>query len=111
MKYIITENKMNELVSRVLREQIPNIVDIEFDTKKVLLGSDHGEYKMGDTIEVTVVKLSINNMDKRMNYTELSDIYNEAKRILREFLSIDVEEYGSLYHVELYTIEKNKKFG
>lgn len=111
MKYIITENKMNDLIEKVLKKNEPEIIDIEFSTRKIKLGSELEGYKIGDIIDKTIIKVTIDNMDKRLKYSDISDIYQSIKNTLNSYLNINLNDYGALYDLELYAIEKIKKLG
>lgn len=111
MKYILTENKMNDLIERVLKSYDSEIVDVEFGTKKVKLASHSETHKMGDIIDRVIIKITVDNTDGHLLQSDFNQLMKSVKLILDKHLNIDVEEYGSPYGIELYTIEKIKKFG
>lgn len=110
MKYIIKENKLNDLIEKVLKLNFPEIVDIDYGTKRVMLGSETEKYKIGDKIEVTIIKVTVNNINKELKPQDFITMGKDIRSVLKSTLSLDIEEYASLYDIELYAIEKIKKF-
>jgi hypothetical protein len=111
MKYIITENKMNDLIEKVLKKNEPEIIDVEFGNKKIKLASDSETHKMGDILERIIIKVTVDNTDGHLQQGDFISIIKNIKSILNLYMNVDVEKYGSKYGVELYTLEKIKKFG
>lgn len=111
MKYIITENKLHGLITKVLNKEFPDIVDVEFGSRKVTLASKTEKFNSGDTIEVTIIKVTVDNRDKRFMFNDLKEMYRDIKKTIDSYFTLGMEEYGSSYDVELYVLEKTKKFG
>lgn len=111
MKYIINENRLNDLIIKTLKKEYHGIVDVEFGSRRVMLASKTEKYNPGDTIEVTVVKVTVDNIDKSFKFSDLQEMYKDIKRTLDSYFTLGMEDYGSKYDVELYVLEKTKKFG
>lgn len=111
MKYIITENKLHDLITKVLNKEFPDIVDVEFGSRKVMLASKTEKFNSGDTIEVTIIKVTVDNTDKHLMFSGIKDMFSDIKTTLDSYFTLGMEEYGSSYDVELYVLEKTKKFG
>ena len=111
MKYIITENKLHDLITKVLTKEFPEIVEIDFGSRKVTLASKTEKFNPGDTIEMTIIKVTVDNRDKRFMFNDLKEMYRDIKKTVDSYFTLGMEEYGSSYDVELYVLEKTKKFG
>jgi hypothetical protein len=111
MKYIITENKLHSLITKVLTKEFPEIVEIDFGSKKVMLASKTEKFNPGDTIEVTIIKVTVDNRDRRIMFSDLKEMYSDIRKSVDSYFTLGMEEYGSPYDLELYVLEKNKKFG
>jgi len=111
MKYIITENKMNDLIEKVLKKNEPEIIDVGFGTKKVVLASKTEKNNPGDVVEKTIIKVTVDNSDKHLSQGDYNQIYRSIRDTLNSYLNIDLNEYGAIYDLEFYALEKNKKFG
>jgi hypothetical protein len=111
MKYIITENKMNDLIEKVLKKNEPEIIDVEFGTRKVVLASKTEKHNPGDVVEKTLIKVTVDNIDKHLMQGDYNEIYRSIRDNLNSYLNINLNEYGVLYDLEFYALEKSKKFG
>ena len=61
MKYIITESKMENMIKNYLLNNVNDVVDVEFGTKRVHLGS--GPNKYGKTnVDQKVIMITIDNV-------------------------------------------------
>jgi hypothetical protein len=108
---MINENRLNDLIIKTLKKEYPDIVDVEFGSKKVMLASSSEKHKIGDTLDVTIIKVTVDNIDKHLMFSGIKDMFSDIKTTLDSYFTLGIEEYGSLYDVELYVLEKTKKFG
>ena len=44
-------------------------------------------------------------------FNDLKEMYRDIKKTVDSYFTLGMEEYGSSYDVELYVLEKTKKFG
>jgi hypothetical protein len=111
MKIILTEDKMNAVIEKVLKSHFDKIVDIDYKKRKTLLASTSDRNKLGDVIERTIILVTVDNTDKSIKPQEFTRLYEEMKSTLASVLSMDINEYASLYDIQLYAIEKILKLG
>lgn len=111
MKYIINENRLNDLIIKTLKKEYPDIVDVEFGSKKVMLASSSEKHKIGDRIDVTIIKVTVDNRDKHLMFSDFKDMFRDIKTTLDSYFTLGVDDYGSTYDVELYALEKVRKLG
>lgn len=111
MRYIINENRLNDLIIKTLKKEYPDIVDVEFGSKKVMLASSSEKHQIGDRIDVTIIKVTVDNTDKHLMFSDIKNMFSDIKTTLDSYFTLGIEEYGSTYDVELYVLEKTKKFG
>lgn len=111
MKYLITENKMYEVIVNLLKSTEPEVVDVDFGTRNVVLASSTKRNKPGDTITQTTIKVTIDNTDKHLSLNEYKPIYEGIVRMINSFFSLDIAEYGSQYVVQFYVLDKKLWFG
>lgn len=111
MKYIITENKMHEVITNILKSTEPEIVDVDFGTRMVTLTSKTDRNEIGDRISQTTIKVTIDNTDKHLTPSQYRPIYEGIIRAINSFFSLDVAEYASSYDVQFYVLEKKLWFG
>ena len=111
MKYLITENKMHEVIVKVLKSAEPEIVDVEFGTRNVMLATKTDRNEIGDKITQTIIKVTIDNTDKHLTISQYKPIYEGVVRVINSFFSLDVTEYSSPYDVQFYVLEKKLWYG
>ena len=106
MKYLITESQINNVIERFLRKKFPEVVNVNFKKKKVMLASTR------ETKEVNVIAILIDpyNLLTSDNFTNiarysLQDIKQEIYDSLERYFKIDWRQYGSDSHVEVYSID------
>lgn len=105
MKYLITESQINNVIERFLYKKFPEVVNVNFKKKKVMLASTK------ETKEVNVIAILIdpynlltsNDFTNIVQYS-LSDIKKEISDSLEKYFKIDWRQYGSDWHVEVYSI-------
>jgi len=44
-------------------------------------------------------------------FSDLKEMYSDIRKSVDSYFTLGMEEYGSPYDLELYVLEKNKKFG
>lgn len=111
MKYLITENKMHEVITKVLKSAEPEIVDVKFGTRNVMLATKTNRNEIGDRVAQTIIKVTIDNTDKHLTPSQYRPIYEGIVNVINSFFSLEVMEYGSQHDVQFYVLEKKLWFG
>lgn len=106
MKYIITENKIENLVKEYILKNY-DAIDVEFKTKGVWLGS--GPNKKGDqSVEQKVVVVYINNIKGEKGRGELKEIKKSIWNTLINLFGMDFEEYGGDWDLTVYQVKREE---
>ena len=111
MKYLITENKIHDVIVKVLKSAEPEVVDVDFGTRNVVLATKTERNELGKNITQTIIKVTIDNTDKHLTPSQYKLIYEGVVGLVNSFFSLDVMEYGGQYDVQFYVLEKKLWFG
>jgi len=79
-----------------IKSQYPNLVDVEYKTKKVQLGSTRGT----PTVDVIVVTLKFVDIKKEEFRTLTPPIKEDIRNIFTNYFGFDVMAYGSPIELE-----------
>ncbi len=95
---------METTIENVLKKNFPEIIDVNFFDKKVMLGS--GERK---TIDVTVINIIIDPLGIVSGSKKEDDLYGRTTKreiinFLEKFLGIDWRKYGSKWDISVNKI-------
>ena len=107
MKYIITESKMENFIKTYILNKIDDVVDVEFETKRLSLGS--GPNEKGQTIvDRKVIMITIDNLKNKKTPLELREETRKIARTLEGLFGIDFISYGSEWDLRFYQIKKEE---
>ena len=107
MKIIITESKMENLIKKYIPNDDNDIVDIEFGTKRIGLGS--GPNEKGETsVDQKVIMITIDNVKNKKTPSELREVTRKIARTLEGLFGIDFKSYGSEWALKFYQIKKEE---
>ena len=107
MKIIITESRMENLIKKYIPNDDNDIVDIEFGTKRIGLGS--GPNEKGETsVDQKVIMITIDNVKNKKTPSELREITRKIASNLENLLGIDFRSYGSEWDLKFYQIKKEE---
>ena len=107
MKYIITESKMENMIKDYILNNNNDVVNVEFETKRVGLGS--GPNKKGQTIvDKKVIMITIDNVKNKKTPFELREETRKIARTLEGLFGIDFRSYGSEWDLRFYQIKKEE---
>ena len=103
MKYLITENKMEDVIETFLKKRFDNIVWVKFKKVKTFLANDD------KTIEVTKIVVLVdpigilegNLYSNKTDYSIRGEIWNE----LNSVFSLDMDKYGSMWDLEVFELK------
>jgi hypothetical protein len=103
MKFLITENKLNNYIEMYLKENFEDVVDVKFVKKKVLLASEDR------TIESTEIQILIDPMkvlkgNFQMVRADVSEVRRNIWRQLNSMFGLNIEEYGSPWDIKFFVI-------
>lgn len=98
MKYIITENKINESIETYILRTFPEVMKVHFTKKKVLLGSSAAQ----PIIEQMVIHVTINNLDGKMKLNDLKDLSKYIWTNLNDMFSLGMDMYASEWDFEFH---------
>lgn len=107
MKIIITESKFENMIKDYILNVDNDIVDVEFGTKRVHLGS--GPNEKGETeVNQKVVMVTIDNVKKKKTSSELREGTRKIASTLEGLFGIDFRSYGSEWDLKFYQIKKEE---
>jgi hypothetical protein len=107
MKYIITESKMENMIKEYILNDDNDVVDVEFGTKRIYLGS--GPNKKGETnVDQKVIMITVDNVDNKKTSSELKEGTRKIARTLEGLFGIDFKSYGSEWSLKFYQLKKEE---
>lgn len=107
MKYIITESRLENMVKDYILSNYDNIADVEFDVKRVHLGS--GPNEKGETeVDQKVIMVTLDNVKNKKTPGELRESTRKIARVLESVFGIDFRIYGGEWDLRFYQIKKEE---
>jgi len=96
MKYIITENRINNLLEKFILERYPMVRDVFFTTKLIRLAGEPNERGENDIIRNVI---NINFMDGKMTHSP-SYTGRQIRNDVNSMFGFDIDKYGSDWGIE-----------
>jgi hypothetical protein len=107
MKYIITESKIENMIKEYILNDDNDVVDVEFGTKRVYLGS--GPNEKGETNVIQkVIMVTIDNVKNKKTSNELREETRKIASTLEGLFGIDFKSYGSEWDLKFYQIKREE---
>jgi len=100
MKYLLTESKINDLIKRFALKSFPEVSDVFFTTKSIMLGSTEGR----PVIEQTIINVVINNSNNEITKQQLSKLEQSIVNSINEMFSLEHSNYGSEWDFRIYQL-------
>jgi hypothetical protein len=97
MKYIITENRINDLLEKFILERYPMVRDVFFTTKLIRLAGEPNERGENDIIRNII---NINFMDGKMTHSP-SYTGRQIRNDVNSMFGFDIDKYGSDWGMEV----------
>ena len=97
MKYIITENRINNLLEKFILERYPMVRDVFFTTKLIRLAGEPNERGENDIIRNII---NINFMDGKMTHSP-SYTGRRIRNDINSMFNLDIDKYGSDWGMEV----------
>jgi len=97
MKYIITENRINNLLEKFILERYPMVRDVFFTTKLIRLAGEPYERGENDIIRNII---NINFMDGKMTHSP-SYTGRQIRNDVNSMFGFDIDKYGSDWGMEV----------
>lgn len=104
MKYLLKEDKMQGLIEKYIKSQFDDIVSVNFEKKKVLLGHEN---KI-TTMTVIIVVVDPNGICKGNYDNEFEDhvsVRGKIKRQVDQVFGFKMFEYGSKWDMRVLFVE------
>jgi hypothetical protein len=105
MKYLITENKINNVIERFIRDSFDEVINVKFVKKKVFLASEDR------TIESTEIQMLLDPegiLKGNFNPNKGDWVGDNTKakiwRTLNSMFSLKMEEYGSPWDIRFIVL-------
>ena len=106
MKIIITESQQTQLIGEAIMENFPEVVSINYSTRKVQL------VNMGNKIiDVKVInvitdpyKVLEGNLNNKLGKYEFEDLFKNIRQFVERYFSINLFEYGSEFRLVFYVL-------
>ena len=112
MKIIITESQRNNVIERLLKTTIPNIIDVKFKDIPVTAWGDGGQKNFTRTVINIIVDPGnvfegnlYNVKGESYSYMSLKQLIGDT---LDKVLNINVSEYMSPYTYEVYIVNTKR---
>jgi hypothetical protein len=96
MKYIITENRINNLLEKFILERYPMVQDVFFTTKLIRLAGEPNEKGEND---ITRNIININFKDGKMTHSP-SYTGRQIRNDVNSMFGFDIDKYGSDWGME-----------
>ena len=97
MKYIITENRINNLLEKYILERYPMVRDVFFTTKLIRLAGEPNERGENDIIRNVI---NINFIDGKMTHSP-SYMGRQIRNDVNSMFGFDIDKYGSDWGMEV----------
>ena len=94
MKYLITESQLVDIVEKTLMEKFPEVVRLNFNSKRVRLGSDNPPKTITVT-ELIIILDTAGYTGGPVQPERTGVIKKEITKYLKNYLNIDTTKYGS----------------
>lgn len=107
MKIIITESKMENMIKSYLLDNDNDVIDVEFGTQRVMLGSGPNE-KGEKIVDQKIIKVTIDNVKNRKTNFELTELTKKIANTIGGLFGIDFKSYGSEWDLKFYQIKKEQ---
>jgi len=78
MKYLITENRVNETIKKYIMTMYPIVYDVKFKIVKKVLGSTKGMPVVEETVIVVIFNNSNNDLKPDLLYSTRIEIINSV---------------------------------
>lgn len=112
MKIIITESQRNNVIERLLKSTIPNVIDIKFKDIQVGVWDERGQQNFTRTVINIIVDPGnvfegnlYNVKGESYSYMPLKQLIGET---LDKVLNINVSEHKSPYTYEVYIVNTKR---
>ena len=112
MKIIITESQRNNVIERLLKTTIPNVIDIKFKDIQVGVWDENGQQNFTRTVINIIVDPGnvfegnlYNVKGESYSYMTLKQSIGDT---LDKVLNINVSEYMSPYTYEVYIVNTKR---
>ena len=97
MKYIITENRINNLLEKFILERYPMVRDVFFTTKLIRLAGEPNEKGENDIVRNIV---NIDFIDGKMTHSP-SYVGRQIRNDINSMFGFDIDKYGSDWGMEV----------
>jgi len=107
MKYLITENKLNNYIEMYLKENFEDVVDVKFVKQTVFLASEDRKIEATD-IQILIDPMKVLKGNFRMLNADISEIKKSIWRTLNSMFGLKIEDYGSPWSITFFVIRTSQ---
>ena len=107
MKYLITENKLNNYIEMYLKENFEDVVDVKFVKQTVFLASEDRKIESTD-IQILIDPMKVLKGNFRMLNADISEIKKSIWRQLNSMFGLKIEDYGSPWSITFFIIRTSQ---
>ncbi len=86
MKYVISENKKEDVIKKFIMATFDRVDDVWYEKRTVLYGSGR---------EVTIIYVLVNNLDNEMSTQDLRELKRKIIDKTDKFFNLKYNTYGS----------------
>ncbi len=103
MKYLITENKLNNYIEMYLKENFEDVVDVKFVKKTVFLASEDRKIESTE-IQILIDPMKVLKGNFQMVRVDVSEVRRNIWRQLNSMFGLKIEKYGSPWDIKFFVI-------
>ena len=100
MKYLITENRVNETIKKYIMTMYPIVYDVKFNFVKKVLGSSEGMPVVEETLIVVIFNDSNNDLNTDLLYSTREEIIN----LVDTTFNLEHRLYGSNWDFKFFKL-------
>ena len=103
MKYLITENKLNNYIEMYLKENFEDVVDVKFVKQTVFLASEDRKIESTE-IQILIDPMKVLKGNFQMVRADVSEFRRRVWNDLNYTFGLKIEEYGSPWDIKFFVI-------
>jgi hypothetical protein len=104
MKYLLKEDRMQGLIEKYIKSQFDDIVSVNFEKKKVLLGHEN-KIITATTIIVVVDPNGICKGNYTNEFEDHAQVRGKIREQVNDAFGLGIYEYGSKWDIRVLFVE------
>ena len=105
MKFLLTESKLKGAIESFIRKTYPEVINVIFETKSVMLGSTDGQPIIRrTTIKVIGDPSDVLSGKPKSEYRLVLEFKRSIKENVNNVFGLNIYEYGSEWDIEVFVL-------